>query len=111
MRKLPTLSTLACTTLLTAYGTADTEEQAAAPVTETIRTCDSIRDGIINLASGRGVTIVKIYEPKTIIDKPEMISCSGRAMVDSGQQVTLYYRNYKDQEGDWLLEYSEEPLK
>ena len=111
MGKILKGTALASVSLLAACGSEEVAQEPAGPVVETIRSCDSIRDGIINLASGRGVTIVKIYEPKTLLDEPKMVSCSGRAMVDSGQQTALYYRSYEDQEGDRLLEYSEEPFK
>lgn len=111
MNKLVISAALASVAFLSACGSEEETQEAAVPVAEPIRSCDSIRDGIIDLASTRGVTIVKIYEPKTITDEPKMISCSGRAVVDSGQQAKLYYRNYQDQEGDWLLEYSEQPFE
>lgn len=111
MNKLVVSAALVSAAFLSACSSEEETQEATVPVAEPIRNCDSIRGGIIELASTRGVIIVKIYEPETITDMPQMISCSGRAVVDSGQQATLYYRNYKDQEGDWLLEYSEQPFK
>ncbi len=79
--------------------------------TETVRTCESIREGIIRLAGERGVTIVKIYEPTAVKIEQKKVSCTGRAVVSSGQEAKIYYRAYQDQEGDWLLQYAEEPLE
>ena len=106
MGKILTGTALACMSLLAACGS----EESAGPVAETIRSCDSIRNDIIDLARTQGVTIVKIYEPKTIINEPKLVSCSGRVVLSTRQETTLYYSNYEDQEGDWLLEYSDEPL-
>lgn len=94
---------------LTACGST-TNDPAPKP-TETVRTCESIREGIIRLAGERGVTVVKIYEPKPVKIEPKKVSCVGRAVVGTGQETTVYYRSYQDQEGDWLLQYSEQPLE
>ena len=94
---------------LSACGSA-TNEPAPKP-SVTVRTCESIREGIIRLAGERGVTIVKIYEPTPIKIEPKKVSCTGRAVVSSGQEAKIYYRAYQDQEGDWLLQYAEEPLE
>lgn len=96
-------------TMLSACGGAESAPEPE--VTETVRTCESIRDDIINLATERGVNIVKIYNPSPVKIEATNISCVGRAMVSSGEEAKLFYRNYVDQEGDWLLEYSEEPLE
>ena len=56
---------------LSACGSA-TNEPAPKP-TETVRTCESIRDGIIRLAGERGVTIVKIYEPAPVKTEPKKV--------------------------------------
>lgn len=79
MNKLVISVAVASAAILSACSSEEETQEAAVPVAEPIRSCDSIRDGIINLASTRGVTIVKIYEPKTLTDRPDMISCSGRA--------------------------------
>ena len=94
---------------LTACGSA-TNEPAPKP-TETVRTCESIHKSIIRLAGEHSVTIVKIYEPTQVKIEPKKVSCTGRAVVSSGQEAKLYYRAYQDQEGDWLLQYAEEPLE
>lgn len=94
---------------LAACGSGETEP--APKPTETVRTCESIREGITRLAGERGVTIVKIYEPTPVKIEPKKVSCTGRAVVSSGQEAKIYYRAYQDQEGDWLLQYAEEPLE
>lgn len=99
---------IGCNSSQTAPGSSDT---SATPVPEMVRTCESIRADIIGLATQRGVSIVKIYDPKAIKIEPKKVSCSGRAVVSSAQQTKLYYRNYMDEEGDWLLEYAEQPLE
>lgn len=74
------------------------------------RTCESIRDDVIRTAAQNGVNIVKIYEPKTILDTPDKLDCSGRALVGTGQQATIYFRSFKDADGDRLIQYSETKL-
>ena len=64
---------------LTACGSATNEP--APKQTETVRTCETIREGIIRLAGERGVTIVKIYEPTPVKIEPKKVSCTGRAVV------------------------------
>jgi hypothetical protein len=101
---------------LTACGGASTSGNDTAPatsdagVTEEARTCASIRSYVIKTAAENGVNIVKIYNPKTILNEPKKVSCSGRALVGSGQEAIVYYRNYQDSDGDWLVEYSERRL-
>jgi hypothetical protein len=85
------------------------EAGAAAPSIES-RTCESIRSDVIHIAAGNGVNIVKIYDPKVVKSEPKKISCSGRALVSSGQEATLYYRDSQDADGDWLVQYAETPL-
>lgn len=83
---------------------------AASPTAEFVRTCDSITPEVIRTAATNGVTIVKIYDPKTIKTEPKKISCSGRALVSSGQEATIYYRSFQDEDGDWLIRYAEQRL-
>ena len=104
-----TLPTCVLALLLSACGSAD--RQPTPPVAEVVRTCESIRSDIIKLAGERGFTIVKIYEPTTIKTEPKKVSCTGRAVVGTGEEAKIYYRNYQDQEGDWLVQYSEVPLE
>lgn len=110
--KITTFTTFALAALLTACGgdtkTASNDAKTEAP-TQT-RTCENIRDEVIRVAGTNGVTIVKIYEPKTIKTEPTKISCSGRAVVSTGQEARIFYRDYQDEDGDWLVQYSEAPL-
>jgi len=101
-------ASLAASILISCGGTEKPPEPESA---KPVRTCESIRDDIISLAMERGVSIVKIYDPSPVKIEAKKVSCVGRAMVSSGQETKLYYRNYVDQEGDWLVEYSEEPLE
>lgn len=77
---------------------------------ERVRTCESIREDIIRLAGERGVIVVQIYEPTPVKIEPKKVSCKGRAVTGSAQETTVYYRAFEDQEGDWMIEYSEAPL-
>ncbi|MBA2935313.1 hypothetical protein HZF05_14590 [Sphingomonas sp. CGMCC 1.13654] len=81
------------------------------PAPEIVRTCESIRSDVIRIAATNGVTMVKIYDPKTLKTGPKEISCSGRVLVSSGQSTTLYYRDSQDEDGDWLVQYAEQPLE
>lgn len=83
----------------------------ASPPPEVVRTCESIRPDVIRVAGDNGVTIVKIYDPKTISAEPKHISCSGRALVSSGVEAKIYYRNFQDGDGDWLVQYAEQPFE
>ncbi len=83
-------------------------ETATRPVE--VRTCESVRSEVIRIAAGNGVNIVKIYDPKVVRSQPKKISCSGRALVSSGQEAVIYYRDSQDTDGDWLVQYAEEPL-
>lgn len=104
-------------TLLTACGggapstnTETASEAGAAGPSVEVRTCESIRSDVIRIAAGNGVSIVKIYDPKVVKSEPKKISCSGRALVSSGQEAILYYRDSQDADGDWLVQYAETPL-
>lgn len=78
--------------------------------TTEVRTCESIRDDIIRIAGQNGVNVVKIYDPKTIRDTPKKLDCTGRAMVSSGQEATIFYRSFEDADGDRLVQYSEQKM-
>lgn len=86
------------------------EENVASPTPSEVRTCSSIRDAVIRTAAQNGVNIVKIYEPTTILDTPAKLDCSGRAVVSTGQQATIYYRSFEDADGDRLIQYGETKL-
>lgn len=81
------------------------------PTPEIVRTCESIRPEVIRVAATNGVTVVKIYDPTTIKAEPKKISCTGRALVSTGQEAKIYYRDVQDEDGDWLIQYSEQPLE
>ncbi len=83
---------------------------ASPPTPQIVRTCDSIRPEVIRTAAANGVSIVKIYNPRTIKSEPKKVSCSGRALVSSGQEAKIYYRDFQDDDGDWLIQYAEKPL-
>lgn len=76
-----------------------------------VRTCESIIPEVIRVAATNGVTVVKIYDPKTIKTEPKKISCTGRVLVSTGQEATIYYRDMQDKDGDWLIQYAEQPLE
>lgn len=91
------------------------DEAAEIAKAEPARTCESIRERIVLLsernAGTSNNTIVKIYDPKTVKSEPSKVSCSGRAMLSNAQEATVYYRSYKDADGEWLIEYNEKPLE
>ena len=91
-------------------GSADTSANLAVEQQSEKKTCDSLRSEVIRIAATNGVNIVKIYDPKLIKDEPKKTSCSGRALVSSGQEAILYYRDYQDDDGEWLVQYAEQPL-
>ncbi|QGP77773.1 hypothetical protein [Sphingobium sp. CAP-1] len=86
------------------------EADRAAP-SEIVRTCESIRSEVIRVAATNGVKVVKIYNPKTIKAEPKKISCKGRVLVSSGAEAEIYYRDMQDEDGDWLIQYAEQPLE
>lgn len=89
----------------------DSGEQPSQPAeTEPVRTCESIRAEVIRIAAGNGINIVKTYVPKALVSTPDKICCSGLALVSSGQEARIFYREFKDAEGDWLVQYSETAL-
>lgn len=92
------------------------DEAAEIAKVEPARTCESIREQIVllterNVGKNSNNTIVKIYDPKTVKSEPSKVSCSGRAMLSNAQEATVYYRTYKDADGEWLIEYNEKPLE
>lgn len=91
-------------------GSGDTTDSAAGQQQSEKKTCDSLRSEVIRAAATNGVNIVKIYDPKLIKDEPKKTSCSGRALVSSGQETILYYRDYQDDDGEWLVQYAEQRL-
>ncbi len=93
-------------------GSSTNTETVSAATTPSVEagTCESIRPDVIRIAAGNGVNIVKIYDPKVVKSEPKKISCSGRALVSSGQEAVIYYRDSQDADGDWLVQYAEEPL-
>lgn len=102
--------------LLPACGEAPTAqstggEATASPQPEIVRTCESIRPEVIRVAATNGVTIVKIYDPTTIKAEPKKISCTGRVLVSTGAEGTFYYRDMQDEDGDWLIQYADQPLE
>lgn len=105
-RGFPALALMAAVTAC-GFETASEPPEAAAAAD----TCESIRGEIIKQAKDNGFKLVQIYEPKTILNEPNKVSCSGRALVSDMSERTLYYRTYKDQEGTWLVEYNTEPLE
>lgn len=96
--------------LLSACGMEEPTDNLASTEPAEVRTCESIRDDVIRIAGQNGVHVVKIYEPKTIVDTPDKLDCSGRVLVSSGQETTLYYRSFKDADGDRLVQYSERKM-
>ncbi len=91
-------------------GSDDSVANAAGEQQSEKKTCDSLRSEVIRVAATNGVNIVKIYDPKVVKDEPKKTSCSGRALVSSGQEAILYYRDYQDDDGEWLVQYAEQPL-
>jgi hypothetical protein len=83
----------------------------SAPTPEIVRTCESIIPEVIRVAATNGVTVVKIYDPKIIKTEPKKISCTGRVLVSTGQEAKIYYRDMQDKDGDWLIQYAEQPLE
>ena len=83
----------------------------SAPTSEIVRTCESIIPEVIRVAATNGVTVVKIYDPKAIKTEPKKISCTGRVLVSTGQEAKIYYRDMQDEDGDWLIQYAEQPLE
>lgn len=96
--------------LLTGCGLDEAVDNLALEEQFEVRTCESIRDEVIRIAAQNGVNVVKIYDPETILDTPDKLTCTGRAMVSSGQEAKIYYRSFKDADGDRLIQYSEEKL-
>ena len=102
--------------LLTACGEAPTSTSTGgnaekAPTPKVARTCESIRPDVVRVAATNGVVIVKIYEPVTLLTEPKKVSCSGRAVVSTGVEAQIYYRSFQDEEGDWMIQYAEQPLE
>jgi hypothetical protein len=102
--------------VLSGCGEAPSDTDAAAGADNlaamaTVRTCEGIRADVISIAAGHGVNIVKIYDPVVVKNEPKKISCRGRALVSSGQEATIYYRDTQDADGDWLVQYAEQPLE
>lgn len=111
MTKKITCALLAATLLSACGGSASqTTNASASTKVERPRTCESIRPEVIRIASGNGVNIVKIYDPKTIGSGPKKVTCSGRALLSGGQEALFYYRNYQDADGDWLVEYNDNKM-
>lgn len=81
----------------------------AEPIKE-VRTCESIRADVIAISEKNPVNIIKIYDPKAVVTEPKKVSCSGRAALSNAMEATVYYRAFEDEEGDWMVEYSENPL-
>ncbi|PZT90761.1 MAG: hypothetical protein DI625_17140 [Sphingomonas sp.] len=96
--------------LLSACGLDEPADNLASTEPVEVRTCESIRDDVIRIAGQNGVNIVKIYEPQTLVDTPDKLDCSGRVLVSSGQEAKLYYRSFKDADGDRLVQYSEQKM-
>ena len=77
---------------------------------EPAATCDSIRDAVVETSSDKDVKILKIYDPETISDADNLLSCKGSAMISTGdERQTVYYKLEKDEEGDSFVGYSPEP--
>lgn len=110
MTRTPRNLAIATTVLLSACGLDEAVENLASTELAEVRTCESIRDDVIRAAGQNGVNIVKIYDPKTVTDTPDKLTCTGRALVSSGQEAKIYYRSFKDADGDRLIQYSEEKL-
>jgi hypothetical protein len=91
-------------------GSADPTDNMAGEQQSEKKSCDSLRSEVIRIAATNGVNIVKIYDPKVVKEEPKKTSCSGRALVSSGQEAILYYRDYQDDDGEWLVQYAEQPL-
>lgn len=104
---------LTAAAMLAGCGSADEPASAPSPTPapQVATSCSDLRDDVIRTAATNGVTIVKIYEPKTIKSGPAGSSCSGRAVISTGQAAKIYYRNFKDEDGDWLVQYAEQPFE
>ena len=112
MKAALTIGLPVCVLLVAGCGGGETTENNTVAVQAHIdaNTCDTIRAEVIRVAATNGVNIVKVYDPKTIKSTPTKAVCSGRALVSSGQEAKIYYRNYQDADGDWLVDYSDNRL-
>jgi hypothetical protein len=72
-------------------------------------TCEQLRPEVVRLSErdriSRGFALLKIYEPTTIKQDDDRLTCHGRAVWTNGSQTQIEYGFYKDSEGEIILTY------
>lgn len=70
--------------------------------------CDTIIPFIVSLSEGQPVEIVKIYKPQELRRSSGSITCSGDALLSDASRETVYFRRFRDEEGELLFQLSGE---
>lgn len=68
--------------------------------------CQDIIPYVNQLSLRQLVSIVKIYNPKEIRRSASNFTCSGEALLSTGEKLPIFFRKYKDKDGDVFFQYS-----
>jgi len=87
-------------------------ESLSSKVDQASSTCENIRQEIIDLTekdrASRGYALVAIYEPTEVSKTDNELNCRGKASWSDQDKTGITYKQYIDQDGNLMLEYTPE---
>jgi hypothetical protein len=90
-------------------GPGDDVRGGGIPFDPSTANCEQIRAEVVAMSQrdriSRGFALLKIYDPELVSQRPDRLTCRGRAAWTNGLQSALEYGFFQDSEGEYILTY------